>query len=61
MNCPVFREAYRKLTKIIRLWRFPITDLKIIIDDWKTIVAKIKAGKAQKKKLAMENIISFGI
>lgn len=32
--------------KIVRLWRFPITDLKIIIDDWKTIVAKIKAGKA---------------
>ncbi|PKA99657.1 DNA mismatch repair protein MutH [Flavobacteriaceae bacterium MAR_2009_75] len=32
--------------KIVRLWRFPATDLKIIIDDWKTIVAKIKAGKA---------------
>lgn len=32
--------------KIVRLWRFPITDLKIIIDDWKTIVTKIKAGKA---------------
>lgn len=32
--------------KIVRLWRFPITDLKIIIDDWKTIVDKIKAGKA---------------
>ncbi|MBD1262798.1 DNA mismatch repair protein [Maribacter polysiphoniae] len=32
--------------KIVRLWRFPLTDLKIIIDDWKTIVAKIKAGKA---------------
>lgn len=32
--------------KIVRLWRFPITDLKIIIDDWKTIVAKIKEGKA---------------
>jgi len=32
--------------KIVRLWRFPLTDLKIIIDDWKTIVTKIKAGKA---------------
>lgn len=32
--------------KIVRLWRFPITDLKIIIDDWKTIVSKIKEGKA---------------
>lgn len=34
------------LFKIVRLWRFPLTDLKIIIDDWTTIVAKIKAGKA---------------
>jgi DNA mismatch repair protein MutH len=32
--------------KIIRLWRFPETDLKIIIDDWNVIVGKIKAGKA---------------
>ncbi|MBJ2174390.1 DNA mismatch repair protein [Aureibaculum sp. A20] len=32
--------------KIARLWRFPLTDLKIIKDDWHTIVAKIKAGKA---------------
>src|SRR5690606_23026335 len=32
--------------KIVRLWRYPITDLKIIIDDWKTIVSEIKAGKA---------------
>lgn len=32
--------------KIIRLWRFPEKDLKIIIDDWNTIVKKIRAGKA---------------
>jgi DNA mismatch repair protein MutH len=32
--------------KIIRLWRFPIADLKIIKDDWEKIVSKIKAGKA---------------
>ncbi|HVX26314.1 MAG TPA: MutH/Sau3AI family endonuclease [Parafilimonas sp.] len=32
--------------KIIRLWRFPIADLKIIKDDWTKIVSKIKAGKA---------------
>ncbi len=32
--------------KITRLWRFPLTDLKIIKDDWNTIVNKIKAGKA---------------
>jgi DNA mismatch repair protein MutH len=28
------------------LWRFPLTDLKIIKDDWNVIVDKIKAGKA---------------
>src|SRR5690606_20736496 len=32
--------------KIARLWRFPLTDLKIIKDDWNKIVSKIKAGKA---------------
>ncbi|WP_445712093.1 MutH/Sau3AI family endonuclease [Flavobacterium sp.] len=32
--------------KIARLWRFPLTDLKIIKDDWSTIVTKIKKGKA---------------
>lgn len=32
--------------KIARLWRFPLTDLKIIKDDWNTIVSKIKSGKA---------------
>ena len=32
--------------KIARLWRFPLTDLKIIKDDWNTIVGKIKSGKA---------------
>lgn len=32
--------------KIIRLWRFPEEDLKIIIDDWNKIVTKIKDGKA---------------
>lgn len=34
------------LFKIARLWRFPLTDLKIIKDDWNTIVDKIKSGKA---------------
>ncbi len=32
--------------KFIHLWRFPQSDLKIIIDDWKQIVQKIKDGKA---------------
>ncbi|HMK18412.1 MAG TPA: Sau3AI family type II restriction endonuclease [Chitinophagaceae bacterium] len=32
--------------KIIQLWKFPETDLKIIKDDWKKIVQKIKDGKA---------------
>lgn len=32
--------------KIIRLWQFPSTDLKIIKDDWEKIVTKIKEGKA---------------
>lgn len=32
--------------KIIRLWQFPATDLKIIKDDWTKIVLKIKNGKA---------------
>lgn len=32
--------------KIVRLWRFPLTDLKIIRDDWFKIVQKIKDGKA---------------
>lgn len=32
--------------KIIRLWRFPAEDLKIIKDDWNTIRKKILDGKA---------------
>jgi DNA mismatch repair protein MutH len=32
--------------KIIRLFEFPPEDLKIIKDDWETIVAKIRAGRA---------------
>lgn len=32
--------------KYVSLWRFPETDLKIIIDDWNTIVRKIKEGRA---------------
>ncbi|WP_270090534.1 MutH/Sau3AI family endonuclease [Sphingobacterium sp. SYP-B4668] len=32
--------------KIVRLWRFPVEDLKIIIDDWNTIVNKIREGRA---------------
>lgn len=34
--------------KIARLWRFPLTDLKIIKDDWNTIVSKIRSGNAHK-------------
>lgn len=34
------------LFKIIRLWRIPLSDLKIIKDDWEKIVGKIKAGLA---------------
>ncbi len=34
------------LFKIVRLWQFPPTDLKIIKDDWAKIIEKIKAGKA---------------
>lgn len=33
--------------KIIRLWRFPAEDLKIIKDDWNTIHKKILSGKAE--------------
>lgn len=32
--------------KIVRLWQFPPADLKIIKDDWTTIVTKIRNGKA---------------
>jgi len=32
--------------KIIRLWRFPDADLRIIMDDWGKIIHKIKLGKA---------------
>ena len=32
--------------KIVRLWNFPATDLKIIQDDWTVIHNKILAGKA---------------
>lgn len=32
--------------KIIRIWQFPATDLKIIKDDWERIVLKIREGKA---------------
>ncbi|GGH00185.1 DNA mismatch repair protein MutH [Parapedobacter pyrenivorans] len=32
--------------EIIRLWRFPVTDLKIIKDDWEKIVTKIRQGRA---------------
>ena len=34
------------LFKIVRLWRFPLEDLKIIKDDWNVIINKIKSGKA---------------
>lgn len=32
--------------KIVRLWQFPASDLKIIKDDWEKIISKIKEGKA---------------
>lgn len=32
--------------KFARLWRFPKEDLRIIINDWKKIIKKIKEGKA---------------
>jgi len=35
-----------QIFKIIRLWEFPESDLKIIKDDWCKIVAKIREGRA---------------
>ena len=40
------KEDLDHIFKIIRLWKFPSSDLKIIQDDWKKIVNKIKLGKA---------------
>lgn len=40
------KNAVDYIFKIVRLWRFPPMDLKIIIDDWNTIVTKIREGKA---------------
>jgi DNA mismatch repair protein MutH len=40
------QKSIDHIFNIIRLWRFPKSDLKIIKDDWKTIVDKIKEGKA---------------
>lgn len=40
------RLPFDELFKIIRLWNFPETDLKIIKDDWTVIHNKILAGKA---------------
>lgn len=37
---------FEYIFKIIRIWQFPSTDLKIIKDDWELIVSKIKEGKA---------------
>ncbi|WP_445452207.1 MutH/Sau3AI family endonuclease [Flavobacterium sp. 25HG05S-40] len=37
---------FNYIFKIIRIWQFPSTDLKIIKDDWELIVKKIKDGKA---------------
>ena len=37
---------FEYIFKIIRIWQFPSTDLKIIKDDWELIVTKIKHGKA---------------
>lgn len=41
-----FKFPFDVLFKIIRLWSFPETDLKIIKDDWTVIHNKILAGKA---------------
>lgn len=41
-----FKLSFDELFKIIRLWNFPETDLKIIKDDWTVIHNKILAGKA---------------
>lgn len=38
--------SFDKIFKIIRLWNFPETDLKIIQDDWNVIHKKILEGKA---------------
>lgn len=32
--------------KIIRLWRVPIADIRIIKEDWRKIVQTIKQGRA---------------
>lgn len=40
------RDVFDYIFKIIRYFEFSDGDLKIIEDDWKTIVTKIKAGKA---------------
>lgn len=37
---------FNYIFKIIRIWQFPSTDLKIIKDDWEKIILKIKEGKA---------------
>lgn len=34
------------VVRIVRLWDFPEEDLEIIRDDWETITAKVRAGKA---------------
>lgn len=34
------------VVRIVRLWDFPEADLEIIRDDWETIAAKVRAGKA---------------
>lgn len=41
-----YKLPFDELFKIIRLWNFPETDLKIIKDDWTVIHNKILAGKA---------------
>ena len=49
-NVTLFFEGekidFEYIFKIIRVWQFPSTDLKIIKDDWELIVSKIRQGKA---------------
>lgn len=40
------QQSLDYIFKYVRLWRFPETDLKIIIDDWNTIISKIREGRA---------------
>lgn len=40
------KNLFDYIFKIVRLWEFPETDLKIIMDDWNKIQSKILSGNA---------------